>query len=133
MSVRLLLTALLMSCVCLGCQTDLYEWGNYDQKLYKYYKDAEKRDDLKVELEAVFAGARDENAKVAPGLYAEYGYLLLEEGEPDEAATYFEMEKQAWPESAAFMERMIGVCNGEAEAGLSETSANTDDMEKGKT
>ena len=42
-----------------------------------------------------------------PGLYAELGYALLEEGQTKEAVGYFEKEKTKWPESGFLMDKMI--------------------------
>ena len=47
--------------------------------------------------------------RVAPGLYAEYGYLLMIKNEDSKAKTYFQKEKRSWPESTVLMDKMIKV------------------------
>ena len=44
---------------------------------------------------------------VPPGIYAEYGHVLLDIGKAREAIIYFEKEKNVWPESSMLMDKMI--------------------------
>ncbi len=55
--------------------------------------------------DAIAKGEQDNN--LPPGIYAEYGYVLTLQGRPAQAISYFIAEKQARPESAAFMDLMI--------------------------
>ncbi|NNJ70828.1 MAG: DUF4810 domain-containing protein, partial [Kiritimatiellales bacterium] len=60
---------------------------------------------------------------MAPGLYAEYGFLLMRQGENGRAISYFNKEKALWPESAVFMDSMIQtaqISNKRAPAGGAE-------------
>ena len=124
----------------------LYVWNSYEDDLYGYYKDSEKLTELMTALEqtikdnekAVAEGAKGADGKtlvrVAPGLYAEYGYLLLLTNRPAEAKQYFEKEKATWPESTVLMDRMIIVASktpvqppatGAAKAAMSQTGGAT--------
>jgi hypothetical protein len=47
-----------------------------------------------------------EGGKMPPGVYAEYGYALVEDGRFGESVTYFQKEKETWPESAVIMDKM---------------------------
>ena len=102
---------ILMAAVVLlstGCITNKskYQWGGYEHSLYRYYKDPAKLDAYAEALgEAVADGQRED--RVPPGLYAEYGFVLLTMGQADEARTYFELERQTWPESEHLMNIMI--------------------------
>ncbi|OYU74835.1 MAG: DUF4810 domain-containing protein [Alphaproteobacteria bacterium PA3] len=91
-----------------GCSTGngaLYEWAGYQPALVKYYKNKDVSEfEVKVR-EAVEKG--EKSKKVAPGLYAELGYLLYAKGEFSEAAKYFGLEKSAFPESSLLMDKMI--------------------------
>jgi hypothetical protein len=98
--------------VC-GCATKhyAYDWGNYDPSLYAYYKDPTKMAKLEDEL-AVIVKAGDANGMtVPPGIYAEYGYLKLQQGQSDAAIDMFTQEKKRWPESTVFMDNMIKVAS----------------------
>lgn len=88
-----------------------YKWGNYEQSLYDYYKDPETVEALVKAIEASIADA-EKTKQVPPGLYAEYGYLLMARNENKTAITYFNKEKTAWPESTGLMDRMIKVADG---------------------
>lgn len=91
--------------------TTLYEWGKYDQRLYQYYKNPDGIDDVKEEIYQVIQKSEQSGERVAPGLYAEYGFFLLESGESSQAVRFFEKERESWPESAQFMNQMIEACN----------------------
>lgn len=90
-----------------GCvRTTRYTWGGYDQSLYNYYRDpgvsAKHAECLQA---AIKEGELD--GTVPPGLYAEYGYALLEAGQSAEAVSNFNKEKEKWPESSFLMEKLI--------------------------
>lgn len=89
-------------------QTDHYRWEAYEPGLYAYYKDPSSADRFVEQLaEAVRRGETD--GRVAPGLHAEYGYMLLAAGRINEAIGQFELEKKHWPEATVLMDRMIAV------------------------
>lgn len=91
-----------------GCSTGnkaLYEWGSYQPALVNYSKNKDVGEFETKVREAVEKGERSK--KVAPGLYAELGYLLYAKGEFSEAARYFGLEKSLFPESSLLMDKMI--------------------------
>ena len=47
------------------------------------------------------------SARVAPGMYANLGYIYLKGGNTSKAIESFNKEKAIYPESAHFMDRMI--------------------------
>jgi len=102
---------LLLAVVALlsGCGAKrLYEWGDYDQKLYNHYKNPAEKEEFLVAIKEAVTEA--ESAKrVPPGLYAEYGFLLFEQGNSLEAVMFYRKESEKWPESRFFMQKMIGV------------------------
>lgn len=111
-----LAAGLLISCA----PRTTYVWGSYETDLYGYYKDPERLENLMKALETAIAeGEKAANAnsssdgskprRIAPGLYAEYGYLLLIKNDGVTAKSYFEKEKQSWPESTVLMDKMIAV------------------------
>ncbi|MBB4659427.1 DUF4810 domain-containing protein [Parvularcula dongshanensis] len=84
-----------------------YEWGDYERSLYGYARSPELRDQYEQSLrDAIDVG--EKTNRVAPGIYAELGYLLLEEGDERGAAEAFEREMELFPESRAFIERVMG-------------------------
>jgi len=111
-----LAAGLLISCA----PQQKYVWGSYETELYGYYKDPERLENLMKALETAIAEGEESATKtssadgatsrrIAPGLYAEYGYLLMLNKEGARAKSYFEKEMQSWPESTVLMEKMIKV------------------------
>ncbi|PUA20595.1 DUF4810 domain-containing protein [Glaciimonas sp. PCH181] len=100
------LTALLMLS---GCATNhnKYEWGSYENGMYSYYKDPAAAAAWATQLEQTIQIAESGQKILAPGVYAEYGYLLMQQGKNQEAIIYFQKEKKQWPEAAYFMGVMI--------------------------
>ena len=93
----------------MGCITQQthYRWGNYDEVLYANYKNPQDRQAFVASLKAIILDAETRGVVVPPGIYAEYGYALYEEGNSSGAIAYFTKERNAWPESRAFMDKMI--------------------------
>jgi hypothetical protein len=117
----LILGALLVLTACAAPQKK-YEWGGYEQSLYEYYKAPASLNALVASIDATIINAEKANRPVPPGLYAEHGFLLLQQGRHQEAAGLFTKEKARWPESTALMNRMIK---------LAETkSATTDEVKQ---
>jgi len=101
------------SVVCLsmfaGCGSHTqYEWRGYDTKLYDHYKNPSEQQKFTEEMKEVVMRAEEEG-RVPPGIYAEYGFLLLEQGDRRTAVQYFQKEAAKWPESRMLMEKMIAV------------------------
>lgn len=115
MTLRFSLAVVASSILLTACATthEKYAWGSYEHSLYVYYKNPAKADALSMSLEAIITGADKTKAIVAPGIYAEYGYLLLQQGKAQEAVSEFKLEEQHWPESRIFMDRMIQVASSQ--------------------
>ena len=107
------LLAPIMAIALCGCatHTQRYTWGSYDPSLYAYYKDPAKEAALEQALAASISAADSHQGQVPPGIYAEYGYLQLQQGKNSIAVEFFNKEKAQWPESAVFMDRMIKVAS----------------------
>jgi hypothetical protein len=110
---RTLILTTLLVLMAIGCATQhqRYDWGSYDPSLYGYYKNPTKVGELSVSLAAVIDAASTNHATVPPGIYAEYGYLQLQQGKNLAAVDLFKQEESHWPESKVFMDRMIKVAS----------------------
>jgi hypothetical protein len=86
----------------------LYEWRGYDTKLYEHYKNPNEQVKFHEDMKEVVVRAEAEG-RVPPGIYAEYGFLLLEQGNRAAAVQYFQKEAARWPESRVLMEKLIAV------------------------
>lgn len=87
----------------------LYEWGGYEPSLYKLMKNPQDVQKYGEKLLSTIERG-ESSGKVPPGLYAEYGYVLVQLNKPQEAIAFFEKEKTHWPESSVFMNKMIISC-----------------------
>jgi hypothetical protein len=92
-----------------GCATKQtnYRWGNYDDALYALYKNPQNQKAFVASLKTIILESDRAGVKIPPGIYAEYGFALYEEGSTADAVVYFQKEMDAWPESRAFMEKMM--------------------------
>jgi hypothetical protein len=113
-----LLVALAALGGCIPVQHGRYEWGSYNPTLYSYYKDPARAGELEASLRDIIDGK--EHGAVPPGVFAEYGYLKLQQGKSGDAVAAFEQEKERWPESAVFMDRMITVAGARSPAASKE-------------
>jgi hypothetical protein len=98
----------------MGCRAqNRYNWSNYDTKMYKHYKNPAEREAFIQELKEILDSAEPEGT-VPPGIYAEYGYVMYEQGNNQQAVVYFQKEANKWPESRSFMTKLIGIANNRA-------------------
>ncbi|MGR3807470.1 hypothetical protein SAMN05660772_00603 [Pasteurella testudinis DSM 23072] len=90
-----------------GCaaNTDLYAWkGNsYAQSLYDYMNSGSDETEQIATLDSILAEANQKGKKVPPGLYAQLGLLHSKQGDWSKSQEYFNLEKQAFPESAQYI------------------------------
>ncbi len=109
-----------------GCSSTRYHWDGYDDKLYSYYKTPAESERLVEGLYEIIQEGEAEN-RIPPGIYAEYGYMMYERGRFPEAAIWFGKERDKWPESRFFMERMIAISrsNGVKKQAAPKTPAET--------
>jgi hypothetical protein len=102
--------SLVLFFACVACKPpQIYEWGNYEGALYGLMKDPVKLEKYGQSLQKQIQDG-EASGKVPPGIYAEYGYVLMVSKQPKDATHYFEKEKQHWPESTRFMDKMILNC-----------------------
>ncbi|OPZ58697.1 MAG: hypothetical protein BWY87_01341 [Deltaproteobacteria bacterium ADurb.Bin510] len=92
-----------------GCAGQRYEWGGYEDTLYRHYRRPAEAAEFTTRLGDDLHRA-ETSGKVPPGLYAEYGYALYEAGRYAEAQDYFKRESDLWPESRVLMARLIELC-----------------------
>jgi hypothetical protein len=107
MAVRVLATALVAALLCACAQQPLYQWGGYEDLLYRSYKSPEETVKLRTEMESHVLKLQQAGQKVPPGLYSEIATLHMQAGDRASATRYYTLEKQAWPESRGLMEALI--------------------------
>ena len=94
-----------------GCRSpDIYYWGHYEDVIYGMYAHPDKvPPEVQVQLmEQDEHKAVSANKPLPPGFHAHLGYAYYQLGKLDLARQEFEAEKQQFPESAVFMDRLLG-------------------------
>lgn len=94
-------------CSC-GITQPLYNWNGYDQSVYTYIKNSDEistKNLLKIyEKLLKTTGTR----KVpGPGVCADYGYLLIKEGEETKGKELLKREIELYPESAILINSVL--------------------------
>jgi len=108
-----LLSLFTMGFLMTGCSSQpkpLYNYGEYSESYYHSKKElsAESALELQKSIEYSIENAADSRSnRVAPGMYANLGYIYLKSGNSAKAIESFNKEKSIYPESAHFMDRMI--------------------------
>lgn len=89
--------------------TALYNWNKYEDTSYSYYKKQtpEATEALLKTYEKMINRPNGTRKVVPPGIYAEYGYLLIQSGKQDEGLEMLKKEASTYPESIIFVERII--------------------------
>ena len=83
----------------------LYSWYDYQEDYYHYLKNADEKslDKLIKTYDKIIAEQKATRGVVPPGIYADYGYLLMEKGKNAEAKEMFAKEIELYPESEVFI------------------------------
>jgi hypothetical protein len=105
-AIVLALAAFAGSAGCAAPQT-MYHWGEYDRRVYAYHRDPKDREAWVEGLMTIILESEAQGQRTPPGIYAEYGYALQEEGRNQEAVAYYQREKAQWPEAGVLMDKMI--------------------------
>lgn len=97
---------LLASCTV---QTPLYSWGKYESASYTYLKnsDEESTQALIDQYKSIIDEQTGTRNTTPPGIYADYGFLLLQIGEVDQGRTLLLKEIELYPESKVFIDRIL--------------------------
>lgn len=114
MQIRFLLLAMLSLFGVIGCQNTIYDWGSYEQSVFKMYSSredfsaAKEVDRLQKEVERT----ERKNLAIPPGKMAHLGYLYLMAGDSDRAQACFNKERDLFPEGEEFMGFLLGRMQG---------------------
>ena len=102
--------ALLTLALLAGCtpSDNTFYWGEYSSTLYDMKKnpDDETKEAHTKALLVIMDESGKKHKQVPPGVYAEYGYLLLRNGREAEGMDFLEKETTLYPESSVFIQRI---------------------------
>lgn len=88
----------------------MYKWYGYDDVAYDYShgKTEENIEQMLKVYEKLLNKQSGTIRRVAPpGMNAEYGYLLINQGSLEEGIKYLEKEMVLYPESSVFIDKII--------------------------
>lgn len=105
----------LLSLSACGQSKTLYDWNGYNRELLAYYKSPMEQSIFAEKLYEDIEKA-EVTGTVPPGLYAEYGYIVMQMGETDAAIVYFTKERDRWPEARFLMDSVIRRLGGASPA-----------------
>ncbi|AKQ57676.1 DUF4810 domain-containing protein [Bordetella hinzii] len=123
--------ALVLGLSACAQQKPLYSWQSYQPSVYAYLKDdgADPTAQLAA-MEKNVETARSAELALPPGFRAHMALLYLKAGQDDKAVEQFNGEKNAFPESAPFMDFLMSKKDASA-AGLAKSAPDTNTA-KGK-
>ena len=109
-----LILIMLIALIAASCATKkelpLYNWGTYSQDYYKYLK--QNTPETQEKLIATLNTVIEEQSKTTrqlppPGVCADLGFLLVQQGKIDEGVALMEREKEYYPKSAQLVNSLI--------------------------
>ncbi len=102
----LISTFLLASCTT---QKSLYSWGNYESASYNYLKNSNEKStqELIEAYQKIIKKQKGTRGVVPPGIYADYGFLLLQINKTEEGKAMLMKEITLYPESKVFIDRIL--------------------------
>ncbi|MBR1911607.1 MAG: DUF4810 domain-containing protein [Treponema sp.] len=108
---RIVLSACVLSlafCVPAASET-LYSWYGYQDKSYRYLKknDAASYKNLVQCYESIIKNQKMGRKTVPPGIYADYGWLLIKNGDKEKGIAMLKKEMELYPESSVFINRIL--------------------------
>lgn len=106
-----------------------YNWHSYDDVLYQHYKNPTESEAFVEALKDV-VDEGDASGRIPPGMYAEYGYVLYEQGKISDAIVYFQKESDKWPESKIFMTKVIAIAKKRAKKPDDKAAQTDNDLKK---
>lgn len=108
----IILTIIISISLC-SCQSakvpGLYNWYGYVKAEYNIDKIAEEEANNKLiaTYEQIINDQNGERGVVPPGIYADYGWLLIQNNKVDEGVELLTAEVELYPESEVFIQRML--------------------------
>jgi len=97
---------LLCSCTT---QKKLYSWNKYQSTSYNYLKnnDDKSTEELMKTYKLIIEKQTGTRGVVPPGIYADYGFLLLKANKTSEGKEMLQKEIELYPESKIFIDKIL--------------------------
>ncbi len=91
-----------------GCGSSIYRWSGYEGSIATFY--AHRDDDIlvgQVKSLSTQVGKSQRAGRVPPGMLAHLAYFYYLNGDMTTATEYLRAEKEAFPESAQFVDFIL--------------------------
>jgi hypothetical protein len=108
-TIQLLIGMTFVLCLASCAPKTLYSWGNYDDTSYVYLKHSDEKStgELIKTYRQLIEKQEGTRKTVPPGIYADYGFILLQANKTEEGRAMLEKEIALYPESKIFIERIL--------------------------
>ncbi len=105
-TLTIIATILLAAC---SVQKPLYTWSNYANSSYNYLKNADEKStqELVKSYQTIIDRQKGSRGVVPPGIYADYGFILVQANKVKEGRAMLLQEIALYPESKVFIERIL--------------------------
>ncbi|MDD3323439.1 MAG: DUF4810 domain-containing protein [Paludibacter sp.] len=109
MKKTILITLSVILLTACSVQKPLYTWSNYANSSYNYLKnnDEKSTQELIKSYQAIIEKQKGTRGVVPPGIYADYGFILLQANKTAEGKAMLLKEIALYPESSVFIERIL--------------------------
>ena len=110
MKKKFLFMGLVASFCFASCATKtLYSWENYDNTSYNYLKNSDEKSTqaLIKTYQKLIEKQKGTRQAVPPGVYADYGFILLQADKIEDGKKMLQKEIELYPESKVFIERIL--------------------------
>lgn len=96
-------------------QKPMYSWYNYDVSSYNYLKnnDEKSKQELIENYKKIIENQKGSRNVPPPGICADYGFLLIQDGKTEEGKSLLVKEIALYPESKVFIERILKMLENE--------------------
>mgnify|MGYP002628311435 CR=1 FL=1 len=97
-------------CSC-SAPKGLYTWNKYEKASYNYLKKADEKsaETIIVEYNNVINKQKGTRKTTPPGMLADYGFLLIQQGQMEEGKLNLKREMALYPESKIFIDRILNL------------------------
>ena len=94
---------------CTTTQKPLYSWGKYADANYNYLKKNDEKATSKLieTYEKIIKKQNGSRKVIPPGIYADYGFILIQANKNEEGKTMLLKEIELYPESKIFIDRIL--------------------------
>ncbi len=87
----------------------LYSWEKYGQASYNYLKKADEKsvEGIMEQYKKIIYKQKGTRQVAPPGIHADYGFILIQEGKLKEGKEFLKREIALYPESKIFIDRIL--------------------------